>query len=231
VEGGPRERAFALSGSRLSYEATPCRETSTLAVRELDSGTEWRTEQAAGLTIERLSAAGDYVAVALADRGGATPYTATHVVVLDAARQEVRYELDFPGRPRLDGIDVASDGSLAVLTDRTWLHCDGRVVRYAPDGSAGTHAGGACELVAALPRTTLLVKGRGRGEASSLWRSRPATCGPSSRPAAASSGAPTPTAAGWSGRSSAAPAARRFTWTRSGPPPAGRCPAGASGPL
>jgi hypothetical protein len=174
MEGDARSGRVATSGTPLAYEATPCESTSTLSIRDHAAHSEWRQPQPAGLYVDALRTGGLHLAVSL-------DY-ARRVQVMDAARREVEYELNFPDTQRPDDYDVAPDGSRAVLTDRTPNRCDGHVTRYTAAGQPSPPMTRACELVAALPDGTVLVTGRNGNRATARAAARAALNSSQPRP-------------------------------------------------
>jgi hypothetical protein len=158
VDGHAADALTALSGVTLAYEATPCAETSTLAVRYLTTGERWMlppTER----WIRGLDVEGRFLAMATAP-GKDTAFTANRVTVLDLVRRVPAYEVELPALPPFESLDVGPDGSLAVRTGTGGESCEGEVAVYGASGSpAGRFA--ACRLVAQLAGRTVLVTASG----------------------------------------------------------------------
>jgi hypothetical protein len=149
----------AMVGSLVAYDATPCETSATFTVRDLDSGDAWQLAQP-GRSFQALKADGGYAAAYAHADDEATPFTEVSFTVFDLEQHAVAYELGFPDGRDIHGFDVAGDGSLAVLTDRTYGRCNGAVTRYSSSGEA-TSTFTACELLEALPDSTIVLTGRG----------------------------------------------------------------------
>jgi hypothetical protein len=151
--------AAAMVGSLVAYDATPCEASATFTVRNLDSGDAWQLAQP-GRYFHALRGEGGYAAAYARADDEATPFTEVRFTVFDLEQHAVAYDLAFPDGRDFHGFDVAGDGSLAILTNRTYGRCDGTVTRYSPRGEA-TSTFTACELLEALPDSTIVLAGRG----------------------------------------------------------------------
>lgn len=148
------ERPALVSGRRLAYDAAPCDDIDALAVRDLDSGEEWQI--APGRPIGPFDLDGRHLAMAVWASAG------WHVSVLDVETRATRYEFDLPQSPPPVAVDVAADGSLAVLTGPARRSCQRELSRYSPAGERDDrHA--ACELVAHLSDRTIFSVAGGLG--------------------------------------------------------------------
>jgi hypothetical protein len=106
--------SFDLDGDLLAYDSAPCNErVERPVVRALGVGTVVALPLAPGRAIARFVVAGDYVAVATAPASGAWPDEAT---VHDARSGRLLYAVALPADEVLHGIDMGSDGTLAVVS-------------------------------------------------------------------------------------------------------------------
>lgn len=150
----------ALSGATIAYDATACRDDSMLVVRDLSSGDAWRLAYS-GRKIRALDADGRYLALA-APSSPPEP-AAARLAVLDLDQRGTRYERDLVVPPYFDSLDVARNGSLAVLTFDARPGCGSELTRYSSSGELqDTHS--ACDLVAHLSGETIVVQGDDSGQ-------------------------------------------------------------------
>jgi hypothetical protein len=160
----PYRPAFALTGSTLVYDATPCATTTrALVVRDLAGGGLGEIPQPQGTKVSWIRAAGPFVAIR---RSPADGVAQTEVSVHDLRARSDVLTVPSPAGRYITGFDVQADGKLVAASrssDARTGACGGdQLAWYQPgDEEAHTLDVGPCETGVRIDRDRIVfLRGR-----------------------------------------------------------------------